>query len=72
MKMCYIVCAIRNVYATTAYVCVYIVYVCIFTVKVSSDEQFVRRATPLSEPDNIDDRTLYVVSLNNFIESQIE
>lgn len=52
-------------YATTAYVCVYY-SLCIFTVKVSSDEQFVRRATPLSEPDNIDERTLYVVSLNNF------
>ena len=32
--------------------------------KVSSDEQFVRRGTPLSEPSNVDERTLYVVSLN--------
>ena len=44
---------VHNVPAYTGY----------FHFKVSSDEQFVRRATPLSEPSYVDERTLYVVSL---------
>ena len=39
----------------------------IIFVKVSSDEQFVRRAIPLPELSDVDERTLYVVSSIKFM-----
>ena len=39
----------------------YVLYYIIHVVKVSTDELSVRRTTPLSEPSNVDERTLYVV-----------